>query len=91
MHPLRYRPRGLLLQALAGAGRQADALHAFRDYRTCLAESVGTEPSAEVRRLDRLVASGWDGVEAAAARDAGSPGGVRRPGGWLPLATNTGA
>ena len=72
VHPLRDRPRGLLLQALAGAGRQADALGAFRDYRAYLAESVGTEPSAEVRRLDRRVASGWDGVEVTVAEDAGS-------------------
>ena len=85
VHPLRDRPRGLLLQALAGAGRQADALGAFRDYRAYLAESVGTEPSAEVRRLDRQVAAGWDGVEAAAGQDAGSPGGPRRPARWLPL------
>jgi hypothetical protein len=75
-----------LLQALAGAGRQADALGAFRDYRAYLAESVGTEPSAEVRRLDRRVASGWDGVEATAGDDAGSSGGTRRPARWLPLA-----
>jgi len=85
VHPLRDRPRGLLLQALAGAGRQADALGAFRDYRAYLAESVGTEPSAEVRRLDRLVASGWDGVGATAGEDAGSSGGARRPARWLPL------
>jgi len=85
VHPLRDRPRGLLLQALAGAGRQADALGAFRDYRAYLAESVGTGPSAEVRRLDRRVASGWDGVEAAAGEDAGSPGDARRPARWLPL------
>ena len=85
VHPLRDRPRGLLLQALAGAGRQADALGAFRDYRAYLAESVGTEPSAEVRRLDRRVASGWDGVEATAGQDAGSSGDARRPARWLPL------
>ena len=85
VHPLRDRPRGLLLQALAGAGRQADALGAFRDYRAYLAESVGTEPSAEVRRLDRRVASGWDGVGATAGEDAGSSGGARRPARWLPL------
>ena len=85
VHPLRDRPRGLLLQALAGAGRQADALGAFRDYRAYLAESVGTEPSAEVRRLDRRVASGWDGVEVTAGEDAGSSRRARRPARWLPL------
>ncbi len=84
-HPLRDRPRGLLLQALAGAGRQADALGAFRDYRAYLADSVGTEPSAEVRRLDRQVASGWDGVEVTAGKDAGSSGRARDPARWLPL------
>lgn len=83
VHPLRDRPRGLLLQALAGAGRQADALGAFRDYRSYLAE-VGTQPSAEVRRLERRVASGWDGVGATAGEDAGSRG-ARRPARWLPL------
>ncbi len=59
-NPLRDRPRGLLIQALAGAGRQADALRAFQDYRTYLAQSVGTEPSAEVRRIEQSVASGQD-------------------------------
>jgi len=86
VHQLRDRPRGLLLQALAGAGRQADALRAFRDYRAYLAELVGTEPSAEVRRLDRRVASGWDGVdEATAAEVAGSSSGAWSPRGGLPL------
>src|SRR5260370_1254321 len=85
VHPLRDRPRGLLLQALAGAGRQADALGAFRDYRAYLADSVGTEPSAEVRPLGRRVASGWDGMETTAGEDAGSSGDARRPARWLPL------
>ena len=74
VHPLRDTPRGLLLHALAGAGRQADALQAFREYRAYLAEEVGTEPSAEVRRIDQRVASGWDGTEEPAPSQA-----------WLPL------
>ncbi len=61
-HPLRDRPRGLLIQALGGAGRQADALAAFGEYRAYLAERVGTEPSAEVRRIQRQIAAGWDGT-----------------------------
>jgi len=60
--PFRDRPRGLLIRALAGAGRQADALRAYQDYRTLLADEVGTEPSAEVRWIERRVALGWDGV-----------------------------
>ncbi len=97
VHPLRDRPWGLLVQALGGAGRQADALAAFQEYRAYLAEWVGTEPSAEVGRIQRRIAAGWDGVEAGwdgsrerrrpvrsgSPRPAGPPSG---PGnGWLPL------
>ena len=82
VHPLRDRPRGLLVQALGGAGRQADALAAFREYRAYLAESVGTEPSAEVCRIQQRIAAGWDGTEQAppswpGGRDPDRPG--RRP------------
>ena len=75
MNPLRDRAWGLLVQALGGAGRQADALAAFREYHAYLAEWVGTEPSAEVRRIERQIAAGWDGVEA--GRDL--PGEQDRP------------
>ena len=64
VNPLRDRPWGLLVQALGGAGRQADALAAFQEYRAYLAEWVGTEPSAEVGRIQRRIADGWDGSEA---------------------------
>ncbi len=57
-NPLRDRPRGLLIRALADEGRQADALRAFQDYRTLLAKETGTEPSAEVRTLEQHVAAG---------------------------------
>jgi DNA-binding SARP family transcriptional activator len=64
-YPLRDRPRGLLIEALAGAGRQADALRAFQQYRTLLADEVGTEPSAEVREIEQRIATAWTsaGVE----------------------------
>ena len=102
VHPLRDRPWGLLVQALGGAGRQADALAAFREYRGYLAEWAGTEPSAEVRRIQQRIAAGWDGIEA--GRDgigehgrparSGSPQPVRPPSwrgnGWLPLQAELG-
>ena len=62
-YPYRDRSRGLLIRALASAGRQADALRAFQDYRTLLIEASGIEPSPEVVRIERRVATGWDGLE----------------------------
>jgi DNA-binding SARP family transcriptional activator len=72
-HPLRDRPRGLAIRALAATGRQTEALRAFQRYRDELAETAGTEPSAELRAIDQRVATGWDGVD-----DRGSTG-VHRP------------
>ena len=59
-YPLRDQPRGLLMQALAGAGRQAEALAAYRTYRAYLAAEVGTEPSPEVQGIGRRIAAGVD-------------------------------
>ena len=58
-NPLRDRPRGLLIQALASEGRQAEALRAYQAYRRFLADEIGTEPSALVRSIERRVAAGW--------------------------------
>jgi DNA-binding SARP family transcriptional activator len=63
-YPYRDRSRGLLIRALALAGRQADALRAFQSYRSLLVEEMGTEPSPEVVRTERRVATGWNGVDA---------------------------
>ena len=63
-YPYRDWSRSLLIRALALAGRQADALRAFHDYRSLLVEEFGTEPSPEVVRTERRVATGWNGVDA---------------------------
>lgn len=54
-HPFRDRPRGQLMMALAAAGRRADALRAFEDYRRLLRDETGTEPSAALIDLDRQI------------------------------------
>jgi DNA-binding SARP family transcriptional activator/pimeloyl-ACP methyl ester carboxylesterase len=59
-NPYRDRPRGLLIQALACEGRQADALRAYQSYRTFLADEVGTEPSWNVRQIERRIACADD-------------------------------
>jgi DNA-binding SARP family transcriptional activator/tetratricopeptide (TPR) repeat protein len=57
-NPLRDRPRGLLMAALASDGRQVHALRAYQAYRALLGEETGTEPSAFVRSVERRIAAG---------------------------------
>jgi DNA-binding SARP family transcriptional activator len=69
-HPLRDRPRGLLMGALAASGRRTDALRAFQAYRTLLIEEIGTEPAGELVMLDRAIASGSEELPPPAVRTA---------------------
>ncbi|MBB5872732.1 DNA-binding SARP family transcriptional activator [Allocatelliglobosispora scoriae] len=61
-HPLRERLRGQLMLALYRAGRQADALRAYRDGRQVLVDQLGLEPGEELRRLERAILAGDAGL-----------------------------
>lgn len=55
-HPYRDRPRALLMQSLAAAGRRTEALREFQAYRTVLLDDIGTEPGPDLVALDRAIA-----------------------------------
>ncbi|WP_369822120.1 BTAD domain-containing putative transcriptional regulator [Saccharomonospora sp. CUA-673] len=48
-HPLRERLAGLHIRALSTAGRQAEALAAYAELRTTLADELGVDPSTELQ------------------------------------------
>ena len=53
--PYRERLREQLVLALYRAGRQQDALAAYRDARRALADDLGVEPGPALRELERAI------------------------------------
>jgi DNA-binding SARP family transcriptional activator/tetratricopeptide (TPR) repeat protein len=76
-HPLRERLRGQLMLARYRSGRQAEALEAYRQFRSTLMEELGLEPSSALRELQAAILR-HDPVLAPGSAAGGTPL-ARRP------------
>lgn len=66
-HPFRERLRGQLMIALYRAGRQAEALEAYRATRQALRDELGIEPSTALQRLHTAILNQAPELEPTAA------------------------
>jgi predicted ATPase/DNA-binding SARP family transcriptional activator len=62
-HPLRERLQGLLLLALCGEGRQAEALKGYEQVRRRLADELGADPGQELREVHLAILQGSPAAE----------------------------
>jgi predicted ATPase/DNA-binding SARP family transcriptional activator len=71
--PLRERRWAQLCLALYRAGRQGDALEAYRRARTVLAEELGMEPGPELRRLEMAILTHDESLDVHPGRPQSGP------------------
>ncbi|MFD6155313.1 BTAD domain-containing putative transcriptional regulator [Nocardia sp. NPDC060256] len=57
-HPLRERPRAMLMRALYSHGRQSEALDVYRETRNLLVDQLGVEPGEALRALHKQILAG---------------------------------
>jgi DNA-binding SARP family transcriptional activator len=78
-HPLRERFDEQLMLALYRAGRQVEALDAYRAARRTLVEEAGVEPRPALRELERRVLAQDPALAAPEAAPDGHPVRSDRP------------
>lgn len=71
--PLREALWALLMRALSGSGRQAEALAAYGAAREVIADELGVDPGTELQQLYQQILNA-DAVSPAAVGLAGGPG-----------------
>ena len=72
-HPLRERLRRQLMLALYRAGRQAEALEAYRAARRTMLAELGLEPGRGLQDLERAILAQDPALDGPAPRPAASP------------------
>jgi DNA-binding SARP family transcriptional activator len=71
--PLRERLRSQLMLALYRSGRQADALHCYREAWETLVAELGIEPSLPLQRLQKAILNHDPSLEAPTGIGRGEP------------------